>query len=110
MQIINWIFASLFLSLVLGSGMNHSEKLEFHKDLKDFKGFDKPVYAHLIAHTHDDVGWLKTVDEYYTGSNDKNAHACVRLILETTIDELIKDPTKKFTYVEMKVFSMWWDE
>ena len=27
------------------------------------------IYVHLINHTHDDVGWLKTVDEYFTGTN-----------------------------------------
>lgn len=24
--------------------------------------------VHLLAHTHDDVGWLKTVDQYFYGS------------------------------------------
>ena len=31
-------------------------------------GKDKgKLQVHLVAHTHDDVGWLKTVDEYFYG-------------------------------------------
>jgi hypothetical protein len=36
------------------------------------------------------------------------AQASVQLIIDTVIDELMMDPKKKFTYVEMKFFSMWW--
>lgn len=64
---------------------------------------------HLINHTHDDVGWLKTVDEYFTGSSSNVQVANVCQVLDEVINELIKNPDRKFTYVEMKFFSMWWD-
>ena len=33
--------------------------------------------VHLICHSHDDVGWLKTVDQYYYGANNSIQHAGV---------------------------------
>lgn len=35
--------------------------------------------------------------------------ADVSAILDTVVNELIADPKKRFTYVEMKYFRMWWD-
>lgn len=32
--------------------------------------------VHLVPHTHDDVGWLKTVDEYYYGSKPEQSTYC----------------------------------
>ena len=67
----------------------------------------EPLTIHLVPHTHDDIGWLKTIDGYYSGVDQDIAIANVSKILDTVIGELILDETKVFTYVEMKFFSMW---
>jgi lysosomal alpha-mannosidase len=61
-----------------------------------------PLDVHIIAHTHDDTGYLSTVDEYYESN--------VRSILTTVTEELQKNQQRKFTYVEIAFFAKWWDE
>ena len=68
------------------------------------------LQVHLVPHTHDDVGWLKTVDQYYYGANNSIQHAGVREILNSVIPYLITDPSKRFIYVEMAFFERWWNE
>ena len=68
------------------------------------------LYVHLLTHTHDDVGWLKTYEEYFTGTNQGVTIANVKLILDTTIEALLRNPEYRFTYVEIKFFSMWWEK
>ncbi|XP_037825869.1 lysosomal alpha-mannosidase isoform X2 [Lucilia sericata] len=66
--------------------------------------------VHLIPHTHDDVGWLKTVDQYYYGSETLIQKAGVQYILDSVVQELLKDPQKRFIYVESAFFFKWWRE
>ncbi|XP_021762464.1 probable alpha-mannosidase At5g13980 [Chenopodium quinoa] len=66
--------------------------------------------VHLVAHTHDDAGWLKTVDQYYVGSNNSIQGACVQNILDSLIPALLADKNRKFIYVEQAFFERWWRE
>ena len=69
---------------------------------------EEVLNVHIVPHSHDDVGWLKTVDQYYSGGKNGIYHAGVQYILDTAIDELWRDPVKRFTYVEMGFFERWW--
>lgn len=64
--------------------------------------------VHLVPHTHDDVGWLKTVDQYYVGSNNSIQGACVQNVLDSLVPALLADKNRKFVYVEMAFFERWW--
>ena len=66
--------------------------------------------VHIVPHTHDDVGWLKTVDQYYYGLNETIQQAHVQSILTTVVQALLANSNRTFTYVETKFFSMWWNE
>jgi alpha-mannosidase len=61
---------------------------------------------HIIPHTHDDVGWLFTMDEYYNGKNNMNK--CVKCILDNMIPSLEANTDRTFTYVEMAFFEKWY--
>jgi alpha-mannosidase len=62
--------------------------------------------VHVIPHTHDDVGWLFTLDQYYQGNN--NMGKCVKCILDSMVETLDNHPLRKFTYVEMAFFEKWY--
>ena len=71
---------------------------------------DEQVNIHFVPHTHDDVGWLKTIDQYFYGANDSIQVAGVRYILDSVILELLLDSNRHFIYVEMAFFMRWWRE
>lgn len=64
--------------------------------------------VHLVAHSHDDVGWLKNVDQYYVGSHNDIQQAAVQHILTSVVAALKRVPERKFVYVEQAFFQRWW--
>ena len=96
---------------------NHGDAKEYLNKIRSegvtpaqqyYKKAGKPLTVHVIPHSHDDVGWLKTVDEYFTGAKYETQVADVEIIIENVVLNLLKDKNKHFSQVEMKFFSMWW--
>lgn len=67
------------------------------------------INVHVVPHSHDDVGWLKTVDQYFDGSARNIQWTNVEVELTNIMWSLIDNPDRKFSEVEMKFFRMWWD-
>ncbi|XP_057982567.1 probable alpha-mannosidase At5g13980 [Malania oleifera] len=96
------VFAALLLAIVLRA---ESKFMVYNTSQSIVPG---KLNVHLVAHTHDDVGWLKTVDQYYVGSNNSIQGACVQNVLDSTVPALLADKNRKFIYVEMAFFQRWW--
>ncbi|XP_050359988.1 lysosomal alpha-mannosidase-like isoform X2 [Nymphalis io] len=113
---------SITLLLLYVVGLSSSVPLELTscKGLHDVSSNEKCGYesctkvnqdmlnVHIVPHTHDDVGWLKTVDQYYYGSRNNIQKAGVQYILDSVVKELWQDPKRRFIYVETAFFWMWW--
>ncbi|KAF5294473.1 hypothetical protein FQR65_LT01599 [Abscondita terminalis] len=68
------------------------------------------VNVHIVPHTHDDVGWLKTVDQYYYGSKSDIQKAGVQYILDSVLASLKHDKNRRFIYVETAFLWKWWKQ
>lgn len=61
---------------------------------------------HVIPHSHDDAGWLRTFSEYYDGSKGMG---CVRCVLDTMLISLTENQNRTFTYAEISFFEQWYN-
>lgn len=102
-------FALLFI--VFAAYVNANATLEFPTLLGDLIApEDGNITIHIVPHTHDDIGWLKTVDQYYYDSDKSITIQGVQYILDSVFPILQLDNSKRFIYVEIGFFKRWWNE
>ncbi len=75
-----WLLQPLFWTIICSGWFNaaaaaeeeDSELLQFGARFYNTSAslVNGKLNVHLVCHTHDDVGWLKTVDQYFVGSNN----------------------------------------
>ena len=66
------------------------------------------LQVHIVPHSHDDAGWLKTVDQYYWGLRQDIQPAGIQYTLDTIVASLAANPNRRFTFAEIAFFSRWW--
>jgi len=69
---------------------------------------DNELIIHVVCHTHDDPGWLWTLDDYYMGTD--HCKVSVKRILDNMAVSLSNKKDRKFSYVEMNFFKRWYDK
>ncbi|EDV31827.1 uncharacterized protein Dana_GF14353 [Drosophila ananassae] len=84
----------------------HSQAICGYESCPETK--EDKININLVPHSHNDVGWLKTVDQSYYGYKNAIHHAAVQYILDNVVTELIKDPKRRFIQVETAFFAKWW--
>ncbi|XP_062105325.1 alpha-mannosidase At3g26720-like isoform X2 [Humulus lupulus] len=98
----------LFLVTLLGVVALLGAKSEYIEYNTSSRIVPNKINVHLVPHSHDDVGWLKTVDQYFVGANNSIRGACVQNVLDSVISALLEEKNRKYIYVEMAFFQRWW--
>ncbi|CAF1285170.1 unnamed protein product [Adineta steineri] len=99
------IALSIFISGYFGAPFKSSDSCGYNACNL---GQPNKLNVHIVPHTHDDVGWLKTVDQYFYGARNDIQHAGVQYILDSVIESLVENPDRRFVYVEIAFFWRWW--
>lgn len=65
------------------------------------------IKVHIVPHTHNDLGWGNTVEEYYNGGI--NGY-CTKCILDSMVEILSENESRTYTFSESAYFEMWYSK
>jgi len=71
-----------------------------HEPKRNADGALEFLEVFVLPHSHDDVGWIVTLEQYYSSE--------VQYIYDTVIQNLKNDATRKFIFVEVGYLQRWW--
>eukprot|EP00882_Tetradesmus_deserticola_P016150 GHRQ01017228.1.p1 GENE.GHRQ01017228.1~~GHRQ01017228.1.p1 ORF type:complete len:267 (+),score=89.03 GHRQ01017228.1:398-1198(+) len=97
----------VLLLLLCCAGAVNSKAQPIHYNTTSKRDPSK-LNIHLVPHTHDDSGWLKTFEQYYWGTRQDVQMAGVQYVLSTVVQALLDNADRKFSYAEMSFFTRWW--
>ena len=83
-----------------GEEIDYSDHFFF--DERPNIGSNETLRIHMVAHSHNDVGWDLTFNEAYYG-----VATSVEFILDTVTQNLEVDERRKFIEVEIAFFERW---
>ncbi len=66
--------------------------------------------VHIVPHSHWDLGWLFTIEEYFKGVSYEKTNleiASVERIISSVLEELGKNPERKFILSEIGFIKPW---
>jgi len=62
----------------------------------------------MVAHSHMESRWKKTLEQYYSGTNQGADPANVEIIFTGSYFSLMEDPKRRITFADIKYFHMWY--
>ncbi|XP_018575534.1 lysosomal alpha-mannosidase isoform X2 [Anoplophora glabripennis] len=91
----------VFPSVAYGKPTDYMEETECPGYNACHEVFQDKINVHIVPHSHDDVGWLLTVDQYF--------YKKVQYIISSVVTYLQENPDRRFIQVETSYFYMWWN-
>ena len=106
------MFVILFLGLFWMYRYRKNHWREIPKDFNPLPIGGDHLHVFQVPHTHDNVGWLMTPEQYYNSTSSflDRPPEIVKKILDSVIDAMLKNKHSKFSYAEMAYFKMWWSQ